>query len=58
MKAINIEWDTDGNKAELKRLPKELTLPDWVDVEDDNMISDYLSDCTGYCHFGFNIADD
>ena len=58
MKAVNIKWDTDGNKAEFKRLLQEIVLPDWVDAEDDDMISDYLSDYTGYCHFGFDLVDD
>ena len=58
MNAINIKWNTNGNKAALKWLPKEIVLPDWISAEDDNMISDYLSDCTGYCHFGFDLVDD
>ena len=53
MKAINILWDTDGEE----NLPNEIEIPDWVDKEDDDEISDYLSDITGFCHFGFELVD-
>ena len=54
MKAINIIWDTDGEEI---NLPNEIEIPDWVDKEDDDEISDYLSDTTGFCHFGFELVD-
>ena len=54
MKAINIIWDTDGEEV---NLPNEIEIPDWVDKEDDDEISDYLSDETGFCHFGFELVD-
>ena len=54
MKAINIIWDTDGEEV---NLPNEIEIPDWVDKEDDDEISDYLSDITGFCHFGFELVD-
>lgn len=54
MKAINIKWDTDGEEV---NLPNEIEIPDWVDKEDDDEISDYLSDVTGFCHFGFELVD-
>ena len=54
MKAINILWDTDGEEV---NLPNEIEIPDWVDKEDDDEISDYLSDKTGFCHFGFDLVD-
>ena len=54
MKAINILWDTDGEEV---NLPNEIEIPDWVDKEDDDEISDYLSDTTGFCHFGFKLVD-
>lgn len=59
MKAINIEWDVD-NKKDLKFLPKEIEIPDYFDIEDDDEIdeiSDYLSDVTGFCHKGFELVD-
>lgn len=54
MKAINILWDTDGEEV---NLPNEIEIPDWVDKEDDDEISDYLSDVTGFCHFGYELVD-
>ena len=53
MKAINILWDTDGEEV---NLPNEIEIPDWVDKEDEDEISDYLSDTTGFCHFGFELV--
>ena len=54
MKAINILWDTDGEKV---NLPNEIEIPDLMDKEDDDEISDYLSDTTGFCHFGYELVD-
>ena len=54
MKAINILWDTDGEEV---NLPNEIEIPDWVNKEDDDEISDYLSDTTGFCHFGYELVD-
>ena len=54
MKAINILWDTDGEEV---NLPNEIEIPDWIDENDDDEISDYLSDVTGFCYFGFEIVD-
>ena len=53
MKVINILWDTDGEEV---NLPNEIEIPDWVDKDDDE-ISNYLSDETGFCHFGFELVD-
>ena len=52
MKAINIQWDTDG---ELVELPDEIDIPEGMEDEDE--ISDYLSDITGFCHKGFYLVD-
>mgnify|MGYP000016931647 CR=1 FL=1 len=43
----HIEWDTDGEKVDI---------PDsvYVRVNDDEELSDALSDHFGFCHFGFN----
>lgn len=50
--ATNIKWDTDGEKV---NLPNQMTIPD--DVDDDvDAIGDYLSDETGFCHFGFDLV--
>lgn len=63
MKAINIKWDTDGDEDLLKSLPKEIEIPKHLigeDVAEDyaDEISDYISQVTGYCHFGFDLVDD
>lgn len=55
MKAINIKWDTDGDIELLKQLPTEITIPE--NMIDEERISDYLSDKTGFCHYGFNLVD-
>lgn len=52
MKAIEILWGTDGRDVEL---PNEIEVPDYM--EDENEISDYLSDLTGFCHNGFYLVD-
>lgn len=50
MKAINIRWDTDGENISL---PKEIDIPEGMTDEDE--ISDYISDVTGFCHKGFEL---
>lgn len=62
MKAINIKWDVDYPE-DLENLPKEIEIPNDVlgyeDGEDVyeymDEISDYISDVTGFCHFGFDL---
>lgn len=62
MKAINIKWDVDYPE-DLESLPKEIEIPNDVlgyeDGEDVyeymDEISDYISDVTGFCHFGFDL---
>ena len=56
MKAINIKWDVDYEE-ELEDLPTEIDIPNNIDIEDDDAISDYLSDITGFCHYGFELVD-
>lgn len=53
MKATNIKWDTDGNEELAKELPTEMKIPDGMTDEDE--ISDFLSNTTGFCHEGFTI---
>lgn len=55
MKATNIKWDTDGDLILFQELPKTIEIP--KDVTKDQ-ISDYLSDRTGFCHFGYKLIDD
>lgn len=52
MKAVSIIWDVDYEE-DLESLPKEIEIPDGMMDEDE--ISDYLSDATGFCHKGFEI---
>lgn len=52
MKAINIKWDVDCDE-DSKLLPTEIEIPS--EMEDEDEISDYLSDVTGYCHKGFTL---
>nr|WP_317439869.1 hypothetical protein [uncultured Enterocloster sp.] len=62
MKAVNIKWDTDGDLDLLQELPTEIEIPESLidehtDVEDyGEGISDYLSDTTGFCHYGFDLV--
>lgn len=55
MKAINIEWDTDGDMELLKELPTEMEIPEGM--EDGEEISDYISDETGFCYYGFELVE-
>lgn len=55
MRAVNIEWDVDDER-DLEYLPTEIIIPpELEDEEDDDRISDYLSDVTGFCHKGFSL---
>ena len=58
MKAINIKWDTDDEDYEGEpdlNLPTEIEIPDGMTDEDE--ISDYISDMTGFCHYGYELED-
>lgn len=54
MKAINIKWDVDF-KEDLEGLPTEIEIPEGITDEEE--ISDYISDETGFCHCGFELID-
>ena len=59
MRAVNIKWDTDGDRELLKTLPKEIELPKRLtkgEIDYDG-IDDYLSDKTGFCHFGYKLKE-
>lgn len=63
LKAINIMWDTDGDNGIFEELPKEMFIPDKLEImyEEDKEyalkeISDWLSDETGFCHDGFTVV--
>lgn len=51
MKAVNIQWDIDNEDVEL---PAEIDLP--KGMADQEAISDYLSEVTGFCHYGFELV--
>ena len=53
--AINIQWDVD-NEGDLGGLPQKVILPEGM--TDDDEISDYLSDLTGFCHRGFSLVEE
>ena len=59
MKAINIEWDIDedydGDLDVLQMLPNEIEIPN--EMTDEEEISDYISNETGFCHKGFELVD-
>lgn len=55
MRAINIQWDTDGDKDALATLPSEVRIPDGSDIESEEDVGDWLSDEYGFCHFGFDL---
>ena len=64
MKAMNIKWDTDGDEELAKELPDTIEIPEELANEAKNLndeneaISDYLSDVTGFCHYGFDLVID
>ena len=62
LKAINIKWDTDGDKEVFNELSTEMIIPDELEEmykKDKEFaleeISDWLTDETGFCHSGFEI---
>ena len=55
MKAFNIIWDVDDER-DLQFLPTEIDIPDGM--EDDDEISDYISEVTGFCHKGYSLDTD
>ena len=57
MKAINIEWDVE-EKEDLEFLPSEIDIPEEISsLTEEDAISDYITDLTGYCHFGFELVE-
>lgn len=54
MKATHILWDIDPEDGAVD-LPKEIELPEGM--MDEEEISDYLSDQTGFCHKGFHLEE-
>lgn len=52
--AINIQWDVD-REEDFELLPQRVKIPEGMTDEDE--ISDYLSDLTGFCHCGFSLIE-
>ena len=56
MYAINIKWDTDGDEKLKQELPSSMKIPD--EIKDDlDLVSDYISNKTGFCHDGFDVLE-
>lgn len=53
MKATNIKWDVDREMELLDELPKEIAIP--IGMVDDDEISDYITNVTGFCHEGYDL---
>lgn len=51
--ATNIIWDMDDDDN--TELPETIEIPEGMADEDE--ISDYISDKTGYCHKGFALVE-
>ena len=54
MKATHIKWDIDYDDNGI--LPTEIEIPNGMTDEEE--ISDYLSNVTGYCHCGFELSEE
>lgn len=54
MRATHIEWDVD-DLDDLDYLPTEMELPESMTDEDE--ISDWISEKTGFCNKGFFLED-
>ena len=48
-------WDVD-DKRDLKHLPMGIIIPEGM--KDEEEISDYISDKTGFCHCGFELVEE
>ena len=58
MKVVNIKWVTDGSDIVL---PSEMEIPEEFigeDGVDKDLVSDWISDETGWLHDGFEIAEE
>lgn len=53
MKAINIIWDIDDMADVI--LPNEIEIP--IGMTDEEDISDYITNETGFCHYGFELVN-
>lgn len=54
MKAVNIKWDTDEDIVLFNELPSFIKIPKEFE-NDEERISDWLTEQTGFCHKGFDL---
>lgn len=59
MKVYNIQWDVD-NEYERSFLPDEILIPDSIaqdknGIVNEEAISDFITEETGFCHYGFEF---
>jgi hypothetical protein len=54
MRATNIKWETDGQNVQL---PTEIEIPSHISADDEDAITDYLSDETGWLVISYDIED-
>lgn len=54
-KAVNIQWDIDPEDMDSVELPTEIDIPE--EIQDEEAISDYISEVTGFCHKGFELEE-
>lgn len=58
--ATNIKWDTDGDTETAESLPKEICIDEIIGIyegtdEQEDIISDFITEKTGFCHYGYDI---
>lgn len=58
--AYNIEWDADDDKEIFNSLPQKVEIPqeiweEYEKTEDEDIITDYLSDEVGFCVYGYDL---
>lgn len=60
VKAVDIEWDTDGGDMKALCLSTEMEIPLDIAITDgeidEDAIGDYISNESGFCHYGFGIS--
>ena len=54
-RVFDIRYDTDGHRV--PGLPKELFFRVDADIEPSEDLGDYISNHTGWCHFGYNFEE-
>lgn len=52
-RAVHIRWDADPEDADF--LPTSIDIPKEIE-NDEEKISDYITEQTGFCHYGFSLV--